>query len=209
MESFRTLYRLVVMSAAAVIAYIGWQHFGVPADRLKSLARQAIDVAQRSLDENRPANGSATLASDPASVAPQFAQQSVSPGPIAPAATSAPVQQSTVAPASLAAPALIAGEPPPGIGPVAGRVETPAPEAKLVALYARLDQLGVHKRQLVDWGENGLHRFTCAAAVVDTPRFSRHFEAIAPEPQMAVEQVLAKVEAWRASQQRPAQSALQ
>jgi hypothetical protein len=45
-----------------------------------------------------------------------------------------------------------------------------------------------------------MYRFCCRASWAGTPAFTRHFEAVAAEPLAAVEQVVAKVEDWRAAQ---------
>jgi hypothetical protein len=69
-------------------------------------------------------------------------------------------------------------------------------------LLNRLQDLGGSKAQVSPWGSDGkLFRCSCRANVSDTSLLSRHFEAVAREPAGAVEQVLAKVEAWRAMQQ--------
>ena len=66
----------------------------------------------------------------------------------------------------------------------------------------RLKELGGIEPQLVAWGSSGqLYRFRCQATLADTPSFTRHFEAVAAEPPAAVEQVVAKVEAWRTAEQ--------
>ena len=49
-----------------------------------------------------------------------------------------------------------------------------------------------------------LYRFCCRAKLADTPFHTRHFEAVAAEPVAAVEQVVAKVEAWRTAERTAA-----
>jgi hypothetical protein len=68
-------------------------------------------------------------------------------------------------------------------------------------LLARLERLGAIEPQLAAWGSGGkLYRFCCRAALAETPQYTRHFESVAAEPLTAVEQVVAKVEAWRVAQ---------
>jgi hypothetical protein len=45
-----------------------------------------------------------------------------------------------------------------------------------------------------------MYRCQCRVALGDSPNVTRHFEAVAEKPAAAVEQVVAKVEAWRAMQ---------
>ena len=84
----------------------------------------------------------------------------------------------------------------------------PGPERELAeqvlrALYSRLEQLGVVEPRLAAWGSGGrLHRFCCRATVGGDANFKRHFEAIAAEPRLAVQEVVGKVEAWRTAQQK-------
>ena len=83
MESFRTMFRLIVMLVAIYFGYLGWQRFGPPADRLKSIAQRALEIAQSALgDENQVANGTARLAADPQAAAPPLAPPAPAiPGP--------------------------------------------------------------------------------------------------------------------------------
>jgi hypothetical protein len=75
---------------------------------------------------------------------------------------------------------------------------------RMPVLLARLEQLGAVEPQLAAWGSSGnLYRFSCRAAIADSPRFARHFEAVAAQPLVAVEQVVSKVETWRTEQGAP------
>jgi hypothetical protein len=65
-------------------------------------------------------------------------------------------------------------------------------------LMNRLAELGAEEPHLTKWGSSGqLYRFCCRASVDTAPTITRHFEAVAAEPLAAVENVIAKVEAWR------------
>ncbi len=65
----------------------------------------------------------------------------------------------------------------------------------------RLEQLGAADTHLSPWGSEGqLFRFSCRAPLANAPTMTQHFESVAAEPSLAVEQVVAKVEAWRVAQ---------
>ncbi len=64
--------------------------------------------------------------------------------------------------------------------------------------FERLRELGANYYLLETWGEDsGLFRFHCKMAVGGEHRQSRHFEATAADPLVAVDTVLAQVESWR------------
>jgi hypothetical protein len=66
---------------------------------------------------------------------------------------------------------------------------------------SRLQKLGVADTNLAPWGSDGhLYRFTCRAPLANAPALAQHFECVAEQPDAAVEQVLAKVEAWQVAQ---------
>jgi hypothetical protein len=72
---------------------------------------------------------------------------------------------------------------------------------RMPTLLARLERLGATDPQLAAWGSGGkLYRFCCRAALAETSQYTRHFESVAAAPLVAVEQVVAKVEAWRVAQ---------
>ena len=214
MESLRTLLRIVVMLAALVIAYKGWQHYGPPAEQLKSFVMRALEVAKSALDTtDQSGTGTSSLAADPRPLAPPLGAPTPAPAPVGQV-----VQAQALVPASelsMAAPFT-----PPALAPAPSRLPTPdspsatspvnlsppGPNAELQALYSRLEQLGAHDPQLAAWGSSGqLHRFCCEATLAGAANFNRHFEAVAADPQQAVEEVVAKVEAWRAAQRETAQ----
>jgi hypothetical protein len=213
MESFRTMFRFVVMLVALFLGYQGWQRYGPPAGRLKSFTQRTLEIAQSALrDESQATSGAAKLAADPPAAAPPLAASaSANPGPIQRAQALVPEDsvRPDEEPARFAPPELMAATlppaPPTNPSQPAGPIEQ-SPNADLAALYARLDQLGVHERGLQYWGGSGqLYRFECQAAVGESPDFSRQFESYAAEPRAAVEEVLAKVASWRESQRNEAQ----
>ncbi|HEV7224528.1 MAG TPA: hypothetical protein VGN42_17600 [Pirellulales bacterium] len=81
--------------------------------------------------------------------------------------------------------------------PVPSGPEHAAPTDAFARGERRLKELGASHYRLETWGERG-ELFRCAANVrlPNSRRGMRHFEATAPAPSQAVEQLLAKVEAW-------------
>jgi hypothetical protein len=68
-------------------------------------------------------------------------------------------------------------------------------------LMSRLQKLGAADTNLAPWGSDGhLYRFTCRAPLASAPAMTKHFESVADQPTAAIEQVLAKVEAWQVAQ---------
>jgi hypothetical protein len=197
MPKFTTIFRTIVMVFAAVIAVEGWQRYGPSQAHLKSLATRALEIAHDAL--NKPElmpEVTAGLVPGPPGVADTF---STAPQPEAIVAPSGDALELPVAPEIFAptAPAQSI------VAPSRERPQSATDDKdRLPALMSRLDELGGIEPQLVSWGSGGqLYRFCCQAAVDGAPNLKRHFEAVAAEKAAAVEQVVAKVEAWRAAQQ--------
>jgi hypothetical protein len=73
----------------------------------------------------------------------------------------------------------------------------------LTMLLTRLKELGGVEPALEPWGSSGmLFRFHCRAALAGNPQITRHFEAVAAEQLVAVENVVAKIQSWRAERER-------
>ena len=73
------------------------------------------------------------------------------------------------------------------------------PASTVRAGLTRLAELGGVDPALEPWGTSGnLYRFRCRARLADTPQITQHFEAVAAEQLVAVENVVAKVQSWRA-----------
>jgi hypothetical protein len=208
MESFRTIFRAVVMLIVVVIGYKGWQHFGPPAEQVKSIAVRALEWAKSAIDQPGPIDAAeSTLAVDPRPLAPPLGEH------LSPVASSPAVMQAQAL-VPVADPATIGGGSspeflaPPALSPVSpveneGTVPVGGMDQQLQSLYTRLTELGAHDLELAPWGSGGeLHRFCCRASLAGSEQFSRHFEAIAAQPQTAVEGVLAKIESWRIAQGR-------
>jgi hypothetical protein len=208
MPSFTTVYRAAVMIAAGVIIVKGWQLYGPSAEQVKSFAVSAMDTAQSAWNKSRGQDADATNANDPRMTTPPTAAS-----PPAAPASSAPLNAapslalgntSTVveAPELNAASTTTLDPEPPSSGndkTADARVET----GDLSALFSQLAEMGASDQQLAPWGSSGqLYRFACRAKLGDTPFHTRHFEAVAAQPDAAVERVVAAVAAWRAGQRQ-------
>jgi hypothetical protein len=209
MPSLKTLYRAVVMVATGIIVFKGWQLYGPTSEQMKTGAARALELAQDALSQVRQASAQNEPTNvDPRSASPTFAatanatippaQLAVAPPPsgmINSATNSFAVPPITTPPAATTeAPHLLSQDQDPPTMPAA---ET----EKLPALMSRLEALGVADPKLAAWGSTGkLYRFCCRAKLGDTAAYTKHFESVADEPAAAVEQVVAKVEAWRLAQ---------
>jgi hypothetical protein len=208
MPTFKTLLRAAVMLLAAILIVNAWQLYGPTTQQLKSwTARIAkrVHVALSEQPQLAPAASEAAGNSDaprplpaalPSLVAPTPGRFESTEFPVVPPinAESATVTGTTATPLEQSADA--------------GSVDS----NRMPMLLARLEQLGAVDPQLAAWGSSGnLYRFCCRAApagspqspVTDapgSPRYARHFEAVAEKPLAAVEQVVSKVEAWRTEQ---------
>jgi hypothetical protein len=196
MPSFATILRAAVMLAAAIIVVKGWQLYGPSAEQMKSWTARVAEQVHLALSE-RPQL--APVTSEPAGELKSTAAATVSlPDVVAPASRFEATEFAEVPPLTPEA----ANEHPPATNnlPPTSQAASAASE-RMPTLLARLERLGAIDPQLAAWGSGGkLYRFCCRAALADAPRYTRHFESVAAEPLVAVEQVVAKVEAWRVEQ---------
>jgi hypothetical protein len=204
MPTFKTLLRAAVMLVAAILIVKGWQLHGPTTQQLKTwTARIAerVHVALSDQPQLAPANG------EPLGEAKPLKQLPVTLPIVVPPATSR-LEEGEF----LAVPPLNSDPAQTGGTTTRNSTANAAPRVmhsdRMPTLLARLEQLGAVDTQLAPWGQSGsLYRFCCRAARTDMPRFTRHFESVAAEPHLAVEEVVAKVEAW--CSQRQASSTLQ
>lgn len=199
MPSFTTMLRAAVMLVAAIVVVKGWQLYGPSAKQLKTWTARIAGRVHIAL-------------SDRPQLAPVASEPAAELKPVATAPTGMPIVD---APPSHFESTGFAEVPPITAdwttGPVPGTSDVvPLPQAasidseRMPTLLSRLERLGAVDPQLAAWGSGGkLYRFCCKAALADTPRYTRHFESVAAEPHTAVEQVVAKVEAWRLEQGAP------
>jgi hypothetical protein len=204
MPSFTTIYRAVVMLGAGAIIFKGWQLYGPSAEQVKSAVVSAVDMAEAAWKGREGAAAETrALSAVPPPMAPPFANTTQL-APPQPEAVSAPLLASANSgrlPADIGASAAIPAGPEP-VAPAAEKVPPASnpSDARLQALLSRLAQLGGAEPNLAAWGSSGnLFRFCCRAAIGNSPSLTQHFESVAEEPAAAVEQVVAKVEAWRNS----------
>jgi len=196
MPSFTTVLRAAVMLVAAIVVVKGWQLYGPTTQQLKSWTAQLAEQVHIALSD-RPQL--APVATESVSESKSFAAAPVSlPDVAAPASHFDATEFAEVPPLT----------PEAANGRAPGRNNLPpASQAASVEseqmprLLARLERLGAVDPQLATWGSGGkLYRFCCGAALAETPQYTRHFESVAADPLVAVEQVVAKVEAWRVGQ---------
>jgi hypothetical protein len=204
MPSFTTIYRAAVMLAVGAIVFKGWQLYGPSAEQVKSVAVSAVDMAQTAWKSYQSptkdahpaadsrggapafAKGTQQPAADVAIVPPALSTQSLTPNPpvdVAPIGSASPATQSPITPLGATSPAASTND------------------ERVHALLSRLEQLGGADPKLASWGSSGhLFRCSCQAPLANSPAVTQHFESVASEPALAVEQVVAKVEAWRTAQ---------
>jgi hypothetical protein len=203
MPSFTTIYRAAVMLAVGAIVFKGWQLYGPSAEQVKSVAVSAVDMAQTTWKNYQTPAKDAHPAAESRGGAPPFDQGTQSPGgdvAIVPPALS---KQSLTSSASVDVSPI--GSAPsatqPLITPLGATSATASTDDERVhALLSRLEQLGADPK-VAPWGSSGhLFRCCCQAPLAGSPAVTQHFESVATEPAVAVEQVVAKVEAWRTAQ---------
>jgi hypothetical protein len=207
MPSFTTFFRAIVMLVVGVVGFKGWQMYGPPTDQVKSAAMRAVDFAQAAWKNFQSTDKPTQQTVQPQAPAPPFVQtlqppaadvavapplststQSLSPNPPIGSipSTSAPAPQTPVTPLAATSPASGAAS---------------ANDDRVKALVSRLEQLGGADPKVSSWGSGGhLYRCCCQAPLGNSPAVTQHFESVAAEPALAVEQVVAKVEAWRTAQ---------
>ena len=196
MPSFRTMFRAVVMVTVGAIAVKGWLLYGPTNEQVKSAVTQAIDMAHSAMQGREPGNKGGT--NDPR-LTPQLGAAPTSTAPIA----SAPALPLSM-PGQGEAPKLLQNVA--NQGPITPVVEAAVDGAattgdRMPQLMSRLQQLGAADTSLAPWGSDGqMYRFSCKAPLASAPTMTQHFESVAAEPALAVEQVVAKVEAWRVAQ---------
>jgi hypothetical protein len=212
MAALRTVFRALVMFAALVILVKAWFHFGLSIDKVQDFGARVVQMAQDAWSEYQQSQpGTPALVGDP--------DLNAGPAPFeAPAIDPPPIQTPPVA-LPLSGPVQFAGGAPPvapalatagnaATAPAAALVPMDSPVALPVSgdvahLLDRLSQLGVRDQELKPWGSSGkLYRFTCAAPWINSPSYTRQFEAVAETPEAAVAQAAAEIEAWQRGQQR-------
>lgn len=207
MPSISTLFRATIMIATAFCVVKGWQMYGPTTEQVKALASTALAKAQAALQEQglaadpaAPTTDASPLAVQPPLVPPNSLATA---GPQAPQLV--PLQQGLADP-SAETPSVTQTIP---LGPMelaatsdAATAPIPPSADAVAASLTRLHELGGTDAELNSWGTTGeLYRCSCRAKLEQSSLIAHHFEAVAQEPAAAVEQVVAKLEAWRAGHQ--------
>lgn len=220
MASFRTFFRTAVMLATLGLLAKAWYHYGPNVDELKSIGSRVSEVVSQEWNnywQPQPDEGLAddprlpNLGTAPAPFLPPDGSQPIPPAPqLAPSggnlgtvqlAGGVPADIVPLEPSTAWPPGTAAGPtrlPPDATTTAAPPV--PQENPRLTALLEHLTRIGVRDQRLTPWGSGGLMRFTCQVPWANSPSFSRHFEAVAPTPEAAVEQVAAEIEAWQRGQ---------
>ncbi|HVT30857.1 MAG TPA: hypothetical protein VHE81_22820 [Lacipirellulaceae bacterium] len=208
MPSFQTIYRVTVMFVVGVIVVKGWNLYGPSAEQVKSGVMKVIDMADTAWKNWQKPDETSPRVADARGTAPAFANTKpqlpttapatpplsmapgaslLSPVPAANATTDAGITPAASTTANQATPA-----------PPAAAQQSAEPADRVPALLSRLQQLGAADPKVAPWGSSGhLFRCSCGAVLADSHAFTQHFEAVAAEPAAAVEQVVAKIEAWK------------
>jgi hypothetical protein len=181
------------MIATGVIVVKGWQLYGPSNEQVKTLAFSALEKAQAAW------SGSPKTAND----SPPIADPRLASPPVAAAAASIIPAPMDLAPQLVPLDVAKSGENAGDLAPSTMAPPAATTEQQHVAeLIAQLQQLGAPDAQVVQWGSSGrLFRCSCKAKLAEASPLARHFEAVANAPTEALEQVVAKVEAWRTQQQ--------
>lgn len=209
MPSFATMFRAIVMVAVAALVFKASQLYGPSAEQVKGFAVRATELAQSAWSNSRSKvkNADALPAADERSAAPSFSQTIQAPAADI-AVTAPPLASQAAAPKSPAA-VIPSTSTPAAQGPPITPVAEPAsPSAanmskdRVQELLSRLEQLGGTDPKVAPWGSSGhLFRCCCRAPLGNSPTVTQHFESVAAEPALAVQQVVAQVEAWRIARQ--------
>jgi hypothetical protein len=207
MPSSTTIFRAVLMLAVGAGVFKGWQMYGPPAEKVKSIAGRAADMAQAAWKNFQGSAKDAQPAVSVPAAAPPFAQ-----------AAQQPAGSTRIVSPALRAPTLLPS-PPMDAAPIASATSTRSPitplgvasppanttDDRVHALISQLEQLGGTDPKIAAWGSSGhLFRCSCQAPLAKSTAVKQHFESVAAEPELAVKEVLAKVEAWRTAQRSDA-----
>lgn len=206
MPSFQTILRATVMAAVVAVVVKGWQLYGPTNEQVKSAVTQATDVARALLDRWKQEPKAAV--EDPRLAVPRA--QLLTPPAMPPSTAQATVPQLLPATQPEAPKLLPEQNAESSTGPnsattAAANQTTLAASStakdRMSELMTQLARLGAVDTKTVPWGDRGqMYRFSCRAPLTNAPIMMQHFESVAAEPTQAIEQVVAKLEAWRGTQ---------
>jgi hypothetical protein len=203
MPSFQTLFRATVMLGVGVVAVKGWQLYGPTNEQVKVSVAHGVEVIRNTIQSHQheyadslPDPRTAPHASDPKQ---PIAAPAPAPLALPPAAPLAQAEAPKLLPDRVAAPVPVTPLPAASVSPTSPNASSA--NDRLPELMSRLQKLGAADTNLAPWGSDGhLYRFSCRAPLASAPAMTQHFESVADQPTAAVEQVLAKVEAWQVAQ---------
>jgi hypothetical protein len=198
MPSMTTLYRFVVMVAVGIIVVTGWKHFGPSTEQVKSFAVAGMEKAKAAWNESADGPDADVAAADPRTATQSLVAET--PPPVSDTTSQPPAAAPQLVPLANSGQDALFGA---GTSTVEapGQSGAEAGAGGVEPMLAKLQQIGGADAKVVEWGSSGeLYRCSCRAKSDASP-LARHFEAVAAEPVAAVEQVVAKVEAWRNQQQ--------
>jgi hypothetical protein len=206
MPSFQTMFRATVMLGLGVVAVKGWHLYGPTNEQVKIAVAHGMEMIRNTIESHQGdyADSLPDPRATPRATEPKqpIAVPTPSPLTMPSAAPLAETEAPKLLPDRGAAPAPVT---PPPAEPVSslGNLEVNGSSAadRMPELMSRLQKLGAADTSLAPWGNDGhLYRFSCRAPLANAPAMTQHFESVADQPTVAVEQVLAKVEAWQVAQ---------
>ena len=205
MPSLTTIFRAVVMLAVGAVVFKGWQMYGPPTEQGENDGRASRRYGTGGVEEF---SGARTRMRSRQLSRRRLRRHLLK-------RLSRPRMTRAIVPPALSTPDTHA-EPADGrsshcvcavdaVAHYATGCDIAAPAStsddRVQTLMSRLEQLGGADPKIGTWGSSGhLFRCCCQAPLANSPAVTQHFESVAAEPALAVEQVVAKVEAWRTAQ---------
>jgi hypothetical protein len=208
MPSMQTIFRAVVMVVVGAIVVKGWMLYGPTNEQVKKTYAQGKELVNSFIDSHQ--QGSSNEMTDPRLAPPRPAMGNsgsasvATASPLAPPTPMAQTEAPKLLPESAATPSMQATPAPTAPGATASPFDksTQATDStdRVSELISHLRQLGAAETNLTPWGGGKMYRFSCRAPLTSAPAMTQHFESVAAEPEKAVAEVVAKVEAWRVAQ---------
>jgi hypothetical protein len=169
-----TFFRALVMLSVLVGLPAAWIYYGPLPPEGQRVVDRVVSAAKEAVGWNK----SAAKPSEAESKADEAPAWSID----------APIAAPPIAP-PLVTP-VVATEPAP--------TQLPSFQEQVEPLLAQLRQFGVIEYALERWGDGGkLYRFRCEMPLGASDQFTQQFEAVAADPQVSVEQVVAEVSQWQ------------
>jgi hypothetical protein len=205
MPSFQTLFRATVMLGVGVVAVKGWHLYGPTNEQVQTAVDHATEMIRNTIQSHQRdyADSLPDPRTTPRVTEPKQAAVVSTPPPVVmpPADPLAQTEAPKLLPDRGATPAPVTPQPTDPMSSPSNLSVNASTEDRMPELMSRLQKLGAADTSLAPWGSDGhLYRFSCRAPLANAPAMTQHFESVADQPTVAVEQVLAKVEAWQVAQ---------